>query len=861
MSVPSSGVPSVKPDLDTPTATDSSVTAPGSAISTSTIPDAVFDYIVCTDFDKTKGLNIAKQFPLNLPLISNQLDNLLGLVMPLNLHKFLNKEHYSLIPLYIDSTTGVLSYARDTPYFVPCYLYSLSYFQHDDSYRNGTAKAISIVSRLPIVHVFKPLMYYLLREQFSENADYSQIEAVWNNINKLCIPELVTYFENLSYDERFVLSRLEQGEPPLPAELKNAFPQVSGFDSGFLIKTAVNLGKGHIKFPIQIPISSMFCSKYAMFGSDLQKDSNLRSFLLELRSSSLVFVNQFSETAMTPYVGIKPLMVFLNAMLLHKKIVLYCYDSCYNRVMDFGSSLFCLFNDYATTSAYLFYPIMDLGTLDLIENSKCFLIGTSNPLFKDKVDWDIYYDMDSKKIFVKSTGSTTYGSEFFYEGPVLKEDKRKSVIGTGFRNLFKKYAPADMRDIWNDSNSAIASSNASSISSMSSSGSISASLVSIWNPNYFPRINHDKISKFLDSQENSDFQFGFKFQKIAYGKSIFAGKSVKPSVDVMLDTQVKKLLKEHHTDLTIYMVLTNYLRNLTSNVLPSFYHYLNHVRLSEYRSFVDSKLEGEAYVKSSRNSTSTFLELRNFIKNHKVVQPFPLNFRYSSEMTFLDDVRQSHHYAKIVSNNCQLLKLALAYNHLQFRRNSRTADQIPGFLFDWQGETIRYDPHYAISVLDKLIDGKTAQSWNLNGYFLLQFYKAINQILKSDKDNLSKLLADFFVVQGDFDDNKIDFTNDNRANENRNNVADDDDGNNRLDLMTRCYNVGMGRFNKFVLIAATYQIARENTDPTQKKDLLLTEFKKVLSSVLNNPFFKGHMVHHLDDFMKLNINDFIDYHM
>ncbi|VEU20729.1 DEKNAAC101576 [Brettanomyces naardenensis] len=853
----SSATPPPSTFLSTPStpSTYDSPSSLSSALQQPPMPPQTFDYIFCTDFDKVKGPNISKQFPLNLPLISNQLDNLLDLVMPTNLHKFLNKDHCTLIPLYIDSSSGLLSYSKDTHTFVRCYLYSLSYFQHDDSYRNGTAKAISVVTRLPIVHVFKPLLFFLLQEQFAgHDNDFSLILALWENINLLSISQFVTYFQSLPYDGRFVISRLNQGCPEIPDDLKQLF-SVGG--SGTLVKAVVPLGP--IQFPIQIPLSSLLCSRLAMFGSDLQLDSYLRRFLLDLQDSSINYVDQFNECPLTPYSTIKPLHIFLNAILLRKKIVLYCYDSCYNKVLEFAGSLLCLFNDEATEN-FPFYPILDLGTLDLLEKKSHYLVGTSNLLFKEKVKWDVYYDMDTKTVTVKSVESSA-GAQFFQNSTVQAADKRRSVIGSGIKNLFRRSSMfldgnSPAREMLRDPTVipvreySIKSSETSSISSLSSPESISASMIAMWEPSCFPRINKDKINRFLDSKKNPNFfQFGFQSQKIDYGKSIFAnsGKSLKPQVDIVLDKQVRKLISEHHTDLTIYMTLTNYLRNLTSNILPAFYHYLNHLRLATYEGYINDKLEDEDYVKRSRNSTSTFLELRTYIKNQKVVQPFPLNFKYSPEMTFLDDIKQAHHYEQIVGKNSQLVKFALEYSRSLFKKHSKYATQIPGFLFDWQGELVRYDPHYALSILDKLIDGRVTQSWRLNGNFLLQFYKAVNQILKADDGNLARLMADFFVEEQP----TVEIVS----------GSDDSTLDGDSDIMTRCYELGLSRFNKLILIAATYQVAKETREPLVKKDLLLMEFKKVLSSVLNNPFFKTHMVHHLDDFMKLNINDFIDYHM
>lgn len=88
-----------------------------------------------------------------------------------------------------------------------------------------------------------------------------------------------------------------------------------------------------------------------------------------------------------------------------------------------------------------------------------------------------------------------------------------------------------------------------------------------------------------------------------------------------------------------------------------------------------------------------------------------------------------------------------------------------------------------------------------------------------------------------------------------------------IDLIAKCGELGLKRFNKLLMVASLYLSLRgpidivETKSGARKKDLLLTEFKRFLSSVLNNPFFKNFMLPHIDDFMKLTINDFIDYHM
>lgn len=766
----------------------------------------VFDYLICTAFDNQKGLSVTKQFPDNMPLISNQVDNLLGLLMPLNLHKFLNREHYTLIPLYVDSNTGLLSYHKDTPSYVPCYAYTISLFQSDGSLRNGTANAITIITRLPIVHVFKPLLYFLLQTLFAGNDDYVQAQSAFESINTLQIPQLIYYFQKFTSESRFVLARLEQGAPVLPKDLAALFPS-----SGTLFKATVDVGP--IPFPIQIPASSLLCSRLCSLGSDLQKDSNIRDFLNQLSKAQLVLPVDFQESPLIPYTRTSPLHVLLNAMLLKKRIVFYCYDTCYNSVLDYGASLICLFEEQ-----YPFYPILDLGTLELVETSPYYLVGTSNLLFKEKLPWDVYFDIDSNKIHYQTAPT---------QPSVFVDERRTSTIGTGIKNMFRRTSATsdEPKDFLSGTADSLLS-ESSSIKTLSSPDPLSSSALALWQPRYFPKVNRERTAKFLDDPKSAPHVNGFQPHKTPLTND----KNV-PVVDVHFDKLLKKLLTEKHSDLTLYIVLTNYLRDLTTHILPAFYHVANHARLSQFQSFLSDRLDDENWYRGDAKPDVT-LEMFNYIKGSHTIQPLPLNFKYAPDAVFMDDSRQMRHYTNIINGNGMLEELALKYSHDKFDVGSADAANIPGFLFDWQGEVLLYDPFYVSSILDKLLDDRFSQSWRINGKFLIQFYKAINQILKTDKNGLPKLLAAFFI--GKYTDGQ--------------------------EILSNCHDMGLNRFNKIVLIATMYQVEKA-TDVATRKDLTLSEFKKVLSGVLNSPFFKGHMVHHLDDFMKLNVNDFIDYHM
>ncbi|GMF00033.1 unnamed protein product [Ambrosiozyma monospora] len=232
------------------------------------------------------------------------------------------------------------------------------------------------------------------------------------------------------HSSRFLLSRESLTDGQLGSLFPNFNLQAGATD---LVKLSIDLTT--FKFPIQIPLLSCISSAHSQFGLDLIKDASYRSFVLTLTKMKLVSPETSSSSfnnstagggmngnlngssangnsngvsrisSLTPYIDIKPIQVLFNAMLLKKKVLLYCYDSCYNKLMDFILVLYLLFEDDHTENTLVFYPMLDLGTLHLIEKvdgiHSSYLVGTSNLLFKEKLDWDVYVDLDYNELYLR----------------------------------------------------------------------------------------------------------------------------------------------------------------------------------------------------------------------------------------------------------------------------------------------------------------------------------------------------------------------------------------------------------------------------------------------------------------------------
>ncbi|KAG7702337.1 hypothetical protein KL949_005250 [Ogataea haglerorum] len=552
------------------------------------------DYIFVSEFDKLKGVVVKRQFPSS-PAV-DQLEGLIDLLMPLNLHKYLNTIHYTVVPLFIDPVSGLISWQEQTKNCERIYLYTLSYFQEDSSYRNGTAMALSILTRLPLFDTFKPLMTYLLHNVMATPDKFDTVELALKELNKIRIAELVDEFR-LNKHARFLLSRLDDLSVSVPSRLTE-FTKSDRF-----FRSNLNLGK--TKFPLQIPALPLVSSSCAMYGIDLARERLLRDYLIKMKNIELVLPKQPS---LVPYSSIQPLHVIFNAILTKKKIVLYSYDSCYNDLMDIAQALLLLVD-----GDYPCYPILDLATLDIPLHLPHYIVGTSNLLFKDRLPWDLFLSVDSNQLLVRE-------EEDLFEKKVQKRLSSESK----FRQLFRRGTPSVP---------------------IIKEGIDHIVLDNSWDPT-FPLIDPEADKEFFAPvTEPNFFSTGFSFTPS------IPSNAEPPHIHTQMNQLVDKLVADHHGDLTIYQALTKYLYELDSIVFKAFKFYINLSKLKSYRHFALLKLEEPDF-----EDYTLIPELRLFIRENQVVLPLAINHPYKVDMPPPVNNKLLDYYTSVVNQNHNLFK-------------------------------------------------------------------------------------------------------------------------------------------------------------------------------------------------------------
>ncbi|KAG7886167.1 hypothetical protein KL936_005084 [Ogataea polymorpha] len=552
------------------------------------------DYIFVSEFDKLKGVIVKRQFP-SAPAV-DQLEGVIDLLMPLNMHKYLNTIHYTVVPLFIDPASGLLSWQAQTESYKRIYLYTLSYFQEDDSYRNGTAMALSMLTRLPVFDIFKPLMTYLLHNLMEAPEKFDNIGLILKELNKIRISELIDEFR-LNKHARFLLSRLDDQDISVPSRLTE-FTKSDRF-----FRSNVNLGK--TKFPLQIPALPLVSSSCAMYGIDLARERILRDFLIKIKDLELVLPKYSS---LVPYSSIKPLHVIFNAILTKRKIVLYSYDSCYNDLMDIVQALLLLVD-----GDYPCYPILDVAALDISFQLPHYIVGTSNLLLKDRLPWDLFLSVDSNRLLIREE-----------EAPSEKKTPKRLSTDSKFRQLFRKSTP--------------------SVSTIKE-GIDHIVLDNSWDP-AFPVIDPEAGNEFFAPvTEPSFFSTGFSFTPY------IPSDDEPPSIHAQMNQMVEKLVEDHHGDLTIYQALTQYLYELDSVVLKSFKFYINLSKLKSYRHFALLKLE-----EPDSEDYTLVPKLRLFIRENHIVLPLAINYPYKVGMPPPINNKLLDYYTSVMNQNHNLFR-------------------------------------------------------------------------------------------------------------------------------------------------------------------------------------------------------------
>jgi hypothetical protein len=923
----------------------------------------IIDYLFTSNLGLDQGAIITHSFSQSEYLIIDQLKSLLDASFPSNLQNSINVENYTILPFFINKKTKDIIFKLSEENnelkndYIQYYLYTITLLKLNENENENEidginqqkppiAKSISIITSLPLFEILKPLLCYLLHETFNPSFNFEKIDYVFQNLNNSHLDDLLNYFNHLNPASRFVLTRIQPDFSlneflKLPENLSSYFN-----DSGNLYKTSIGLDKqNNLKFPIQIPKSSIIASPLAMFGIDLQRNSNIKNLINTLNSTQLLFDNssKFKESCLTPYLNINPFHILLNALILKKKIIFYVNSTCYNTLTDFITTLFLIYNASCISDKdLLFNPIVEPSNKDFLEilkSENSYLIGTSNSLIIDQLDYNIKWNIDANELNIQNFNNQI--DEIYFNSSSGSNDNLSNFEENYL--LQPDYVSYSMDQ---------SSSSISYIDSFQADNRLP-----YWDPLCFPRIISDdeKAELFLTSTENEIANLRLDPSIVPSKFPLLKNNSIIPRVDKALNIQIEKLIANHHDDETLFVLITNYIRNLTTKILPAFYHFTTFLQIRDYRS---NLLKENVTIKNTELDIDS--KIRHFIQSNHLIQTFPLNFPFDSKHAFLDDPKIAAYYTRIVLANTSLLRLAVHYNNNIFSH----VKSIPGFLFSWSGGEentndnnvdIRLDTHYLVSILDRMIDGTSNESWQLDKYLLLQIFKILNSILKARGagiNGLSDVMVDLFIEKrgdesfakacgldlndtidsyGSSNNNLNTETKKNIKNSNpiqnekqfldklrrlavsssnieflkgivRVNSHDDEnlisskkasksenvikssqarviksDKKIRVglttehceddELLSHVRSLGTQRFIKLLLVSTLYLSIRSPEDIVEtkkgmrRKDLLMTEFKRFLSGVLNDNFFKEFILVEMDDFIKLTVNDFIDYHM
>lgn len=767
----------------------------------------IINYLFVSEKESLSPIQIKKCCTQSVFNVGDQLDSLLELIVPSNIFNFPTKEHSTTVPLYLNPKNDALISLRNTTelnnvVLKSCYLFTKCV------YMGHKVISISMITTLPIFQIFSPLLTYLLQELKDFRFDLESIEVVYRNLNNTKLDILMAHFDHLNMASRFAITRLQPDfssneSLTLPENLHRQFR-----DHGNFYKTTIEVVEDSIfEFPIQVSKSSIVASPLSMFGMDLQRSTHVKDFIKTLNKTK-ISVPKLNSIA--PYQGIKPIHVLFNALILNKKVAVFANNTSFNILDKFVQTLYLIFNSvFSSTSNLLFYPTIDYNNIALIKGKESILIGTLDFRITSEIHFDVLFDLDSDIIYVRDAKS--YDCVSF----VNEDDSPCNFIPNVEDNSDK---------------------------------------LAHWKLSIFPQIIKNKDypdALLLSGYYNIEDTFKFPL------KNIYT-----PMIDQLLDQQLEQLIKHHHDDQTLFVAITNYLRELSSKVLPAFYHFVMTLQLKEYR----KNIVTDNLAITRENLESQIIE---YIQANNIIQPFPLNYSFDDKISFLEDPDVFNFYLQIVDSNTALLELAIMYNSNTFTHSNI----IPGFLFSWETTLgvvdIRLDTHYLIMILDSLIDDTSSESWGLNKHLLFQIFKTVNAILKTHgtgMDGLTNVLMDFFI-QSDSEATSV--SNNGQSISAGTHIPDSSKSNmsQNIDILEKTGNLGKKRFSKLVLIASLYipvdgpQDIVQTKKGIRRKDLLMTEFKRFLSTVLNDTFFKDYVFAELDDYVKLMVNDFIDYHM
>ncbi|ODQ81501.1 hypothetical protein BABINDRAFT_159782 [Babjeviella inositovora NRRL Y-12698] len=139
--------------------------------------------------------------------------------------------------------------------------------------------------------------------------------------------------------------------------------------------------------------------------------------------------------------GTPPVIVLINAVLSHRRIVVLGYHEPAQTVCDYVCHLVQLVNGGGLLTDLLrrVFPYIDISKLDTLEPLESYIIGTANPIFKQNPRWwDVLWDLDANEIVVATpqaavTPQGKFGEDLF---SIIREDAR---FLTGLKDIVRNH--------------------------------------------------------------------------------------------------------------------------------------------------------------------------------------------------------------------------------------------------------------------------------------------------------------------------------------------------------------------------------------------------------------------------------------
>ncbi|KAK6461468.1 docking domain of Afi1 for Arf3 in vesicle trafficking-domain-containing protein [Scheffersomyces coipomensis] len=391
------------------------------------------DYILTAEFHIDKGPSITHQYPSSLPGIDN-LYFLPELMLPDQIHK--RNEDFTVFLLYRNTYSGEFQYlfnkskCEPEPYF----LYTIVINVKDSQFKRGSIiKSLSIITKLAYFKSFKPLLLIALDKYFKDS-DELIIKDLYHVINEKNF-EVATPLNQMSIVKKLLITSILD----LPIQDKIYHDElfrnkILGIGKDNLINKELFIRKdlsfnsvvdfNNMKIPIKIPMIELPDT----FGDYLNPtDFNFKPNLINILQSKLASDHLNDE--LTIY-GLQtpPIIIFINAILTGKKILVLSYDNSAGHIIDNIFLLLKLVSGGGILTGilanYNVFPMIDVSKIDLLEECDSFIAGTINPFFKsnDKL-WDLLYDLDNNEVIISSTIAKGE-DEYDMKNSIISEDAK-----------------------------------------------------------------------------------------------------------------------------------------------------------------------------------------------------------------------------------------------------------------------------------------------------------------------------------------------------------------------------------------------------------------------------------------------------